>query len=181
MLLDLNALGKDHKFVGLGGFEVSDDHNLLAYTMDFTGFRQYALQVKDLRNGQTLPDTTDRVTSMAWAADNKTLFLTTEDDVTKRSDKLFRHVLGAPTFDLLYDEKDELYDIGVGKTRDQKYLDPRDRFQGHQRNALPVGRAARRTISPSSCRAKRSTGITSIIAKARSTSAPTRAASTSPS
>jgi oligopeptidase B len=60
---------------------------------------------------------------MAWAAaDNKTLFLTTEDDVTKRSDKLFRHVLGAAAFDLLYDEKDELYDIGVGKTRDRKYL-----------------------------------------------------------
>src|ERR1017187_7702335 len=122
VLLDLNALGKDHKFVGLGGFVVSDDDNLLAYTIDYTGFRQYALQVKDLRNGQTMTDTTVRVTSMAWAADNKTLFLTTEDDVTKRSDKLFRHVLGSPTLDLLYDEKDELYDIGVGKTRDRKYL-----------------------------------------------------------
>jgi oligopeptidase B len=122
VLLDLNALGKDHKFVGLGGFVVSDDQSLLAYTVDFTGFRQYALQVKDLRSGQTLPDTTARVTSLAWAADNKTLFLTTEDDVTKRSDKLFRHVLGSPNFDLLYDEKDELYDIGVGKTRDRKYL-----------------------------------------------------------
>ncbi len=42
VLLDLNALGKDHKFVGLGGFVVSDDHNLLAYTIDYTGFRQYA-------------------------------------------------------------------------------------------------------------------------------------------
>src|SRR5260370_15591453 len=59
---------------------------------------------------------------MAWAADNKTIFLTTEDDVTKRSDKLFRHVLGSTKFDLLYDEKDELYDIEVSKTRDRKYL-----------------------------------------------------------
>ena len=122
ILLDLNVLGKDRKFVGLGGLAVSDDHNLLAYTIDFTGFRQYALQVKDLRSGQTLSDTTARVTSMAWAADNKTIFLTTEDDVTKRSDKLFRHVLGSTKFDLLYDEKDELYDIEVSKTRDRKYL-----------------------------------------------------------
>src|SRR5260370_2583169 len=59
---------------------------------------------------------------MAWAADNKTMFLNTEDDVTKRSDKLFRHVLGSTKFDLLYDEKDELYDIEIGKTRDRKYL-----------------------------------------------------------
>src|ERR1035438_9814018 len=76
ILLDLNALGKDRKFVGLGNFVVSDDQNLLAYTIDYTGFRQYSLQVKDLRNGQTLPDTTVRVTTVAWAADNKALFLT---------------------------------------------------------------------------------------------------------
>jgi len=122
VLLDLNALGKDKKFVGLGGFVVSDDQNLLAYTIDYTGFRQYALQVKDLRTGQTLTDTTERVTSLAWAADNKTLFLVTEDAVTKRSDKLWRHVLGTAKFEELYDDKDELYEIEIGKTRDQKYL-----------------------------------------------------------
>ena len=122
VLLDLNELGKDRKFVGLGSFLVSDDQNLLAYTIDYTGFRQYSLCVKDLRTGKTLPDTIERVTSLEWAADNKTLFLVTEDATTKRSDKLFRHVLGAPKFEELYNEKDELYDIGVGKTRDLKYL-----------------------------------------------------------
>jgi oligopeptidase B len=122
VLLDLNELAKDHKFVGLGAFTVSDDQNLLAYTIDFTGFRQYGLQVKDLRTGKTLPDTTERVTSLEWAADNKTIFLVTEDAVTKRSDKLWRHVLGSPKFDEIYNEKDELYDIGIGKTRDLQYL-----------------------------------------------------------
>ncbi|HEY1339086.1 MAG TPA: S9 family peptidase [Bryobacteraceae bacterium] len=122
VLLDLNELAKEHKFVGLGDFVVSDDGNLLAYTTDFTGFRQYSLHVKDLRSGETLPDTTERVTSVAWASDNKTLFLVTEDDVTKRSDKLWRHALGADKFEPLYEEKDELYDIGVGKTRDKKFL-----------------------------------------------------------
>ncbi len=95
VLLDLNELGKDKKFVGLGSFVVSDDQNLVAYTIDYTGFRQFALYVKDLRTGQTLPDTFERVTSLAWAADNKTLFLVTEDAVTKRSDKLYRHALRA--------------------------------------------------------------------------------------
>src|SRR5450755_4374369 len=122
VLLDLNELAKAHKFVGMGAFVVSDDQNLLAYTIDYTGFRQFALRVKDLRTGQTLPDTTGRVTSLAWAADNKTIFLVTEDAVTKRSDKLWRHVLGATAFDELFNEKDELYDIGIGKSRDQKYL-----------------------------------------------------------
>ncbi len=122
ILLDLNELAKSHKFVGLGALAVSDDQTLLAYTLDYTGFRQYALQVKDLRSGQTLGDTTERVTSLEWATDNRTLFLTTEDAVTKRSDRLFRHVLGASTFETIYEEKDELYDIGLGKSRDKKFL-----------------------------------------------------------
>src|ERR1035438_6712081 len=49
VLLDLNELGADKKFVGLGAFKVSDDQNLLAYTIDYAGFRQFSLQVKDLR------------------------------------------------------------------------------------------------------------------------------------
>src|SRR6202050_5058965 len=122
VLLDPNELEKTHKFVGVGAFVVSDDSNLLAYTVDFTGFRQYTLQVKDLRTGRTLPDTVERVTSVVWGADNRTLFLTTEDETTKRSDKLWRHTLGAAAPVQLYDEKDELYDIGVDKTRDRKMI-----------------------------------------------------------
>ncbi len=122
IVLDPNELAKTHKFVGIGGTSLSDDGNLIAYAVDFTGFRQYSLQVKDLRTGATLPDTTERVTSLEFAADNRTLFLTTEDPVTKRSDKLWRHVLGTGSFEPIYEEKDELYDIGIGKTRDKKYL-----------------------------------------------------------
>ena len=116
-----NEMAKGHKFVGVGSTTVSDDDQLLAYTVDFTGFRQYSLQVKDLRTGQILPDTVARVTSVEWAADNKTLFLTTEDEVTKRSDKLWRHVLGSEKPTQLYNETNELYDIELERTRDKKY------------------------------------------------------------
>jgi oligopeptidase B len=122
ILLDLNELAKGKTYAGLGAFAVSDDQNLLAYTIDYSGFRQFSLQVKDLRSRDTLPDTTDRVTSVAWAADNKTLFLTTEDEVTKRSDTLWRHVLGSARFEPLYEERDELFDIDIAKTRDKAYL-----------------------------------------------------------
>jgi oligopeptidase B len=122
VLLDLNQLAVGKKFVGLGAFVLSDDQNLLAYTLDYTGFRQYTLQVKDLRTGQTYPDSAERVTSVEWADDNKTLFFVTEDAVTKRPDTLFRHVLGGPSADKLYHEADELYYMGVGKTRDKKFL-----------------------------------------------------------
>src|SRR5271157_3478862 len=122
VLLDLNELGKGRKFVGLGAFVVSDDQNLLAYTIDYVGYRQFSLQVKDLRSGATLPDTMERVDSVAWAADNRTLFLTTEDAVTKRANRAWRHTLGQKEFEPVYEEKDEIFRIGVNKTRDKKYL-----------------------------------------------------------
>ena len=122
VLLDLNELAEGRTFIGLGAFVVSDDQNLVAYTVDYTGFRQFSLRVKDLRTGQTLPDTFDRVTSLAWAADNKTVFLVTEDEVTKRSDRLWRHVCGLDKFEQIYNDADELYDIEISKTRDLKYL-----------------------------------------------------------
>jgi oligopeptidase B len=122
VLLDLNELGQGRKFAGLGAFVVSDDQNLLAYTIDYVGYRQFTLYVKDLRTGATLPDTIERVDSVAWAADNHTLFLTTEDEVTKRVNRAWRHTLDEKRFEPLYEEKDETFLLEVTKTRDKKYL-----------------------------------------------------------
>src|SRR5688572_19756691 len=122
VILDQNELAKGHKFMSLGTIIPSDDGNLLAYSTDNTGYRQYLLQVKDLRTGQLLPEKIERVTDVVWARDNKTLFYVTEDAVTKRSDKFFRHVLGADKNDLVYEEKDELFDIGVGRSRDKEIV-----------------------------------------------------------
>jgi oligopeptidase B len=63
----------------------------------------------------------ERVDSVAWAADNRTLFLTTEDAVTKRANRAWRHTLAQKDFAPLYEEKDETFGLGVEKTRDKKY------------------------------------------------------------
>ncbi len=122
LILDQNELAKGQKFMALGALLPSDDGNLLAFSTDNTGYRQYVLHVKDLRTGEILPEKIERVDSVVWATDNKTLFYVTEDAVTKRNDKLFRHSLGSDKYDLLYQEKDELFDIGVGRTRDKAII-----------------------------------------------------------
>ncbi len=122
IVIDQNELAKGQKFMAIGTFVPSDDGNLLAYSTDSTGYRQYVLQVKDLRTGEIFPEKIERVNGVAWATDNKTFFYVTEDAVTKRSDKFFRHVLGTDKFDLIYDEKDELFDIAVGRTLDKAVI-----------------------------------------------------------
>jgi len=121
VLLDVNELAKDRKYTAVGAMEVSPDGSRLAYTVDFTGFRQYRLQVKDLASGELLPDSAERVTSLAWAADNATLFYVEEAETTKRSYRLHRRLLGAAP-ELVYEEKDEAFDIGVGETRSEVFL-----------------------------------------------------------
>lgn len=120
-LLDANELGKGLAYFGIGGADVSDDDQQLAYSTDTTGFRQYTLHVKDLRTGAVQKDLAERVTSFEWAADGKTIFYVTEDAVTKRSDTLWRLELGkAP--EQVWQEKDEVFAIGVSRTRDRKWL-----------------------------------------------------------
>ena len=123
VLLDVNELAKGQIFMSLGEFEVSDDGNLLAYSTDNTGFRQYVLAVKDLRTGKTLPDHAERVGSVAWANDNKTFFYTIEDAQTKRQYRMYRHTAGTTGADaLVYEEKDERFNVNVGKSRSKAYI-----------------------------------------------------------
>ncbi|MGH9573254.1 MAG: S9 family peptidase [Candidatus Acidiferrales bacterium] len=122
VILDLNELATGHSFMSIGSFQPSDDGNLLAYTTDNVGYRQYTLHVKDLRTGKLLSDHAERVDSVVWAADNKTILYVTEDAVTKRKNKCFRHGLGASEPELVFEEPDELFDIAASRTRDRKFI-----------------------------------------------------------
>ena len=123
LLLDVNELAKGQKFMSVRDFAVSDDGNLLAYTTDNTGFRQYVLAVKDLRSGKLLSDHAERVGSVVWANDNKTIFYTVEDPTTKRQFQLYRHAAGSDGSDkLVYEEKDERFNVEAGKTRSKAYI-----------------------------------------------------------
>jgi oligopeptidase B len=122
VLVDLNALGKGLKFIGLGSLRVSNDGNLLAYSIDTNGHRDYELFVKDLRTGAAVAQAVGTVSSLAWAADNDTLFFTQEDPVTKRSCKLGRCELRTGRSEILLEEKDELFGLELSRSLDRAYL-----------------------------------------------------------
>ena len=54
----------------------------------------------------------------------RTLFYTVEDEEQKRQFQFFRHVVGTHFTEdaLVYEEKDERFNIGAGRTRDDKYI-----------------------------------------------------------
>jgi oligopeptidase B len=121
--LDLNVLAEGRAFISLGAYQVSDDGNLLAFSLDYTGFREYTLRVKNLASGDLYPDEVQRVSSVAWAADGATLFYVMEDEA-KRPYRLYRHRLGSdPALaHLVYEETDALFRLGVWRSRSKDFL-----------------------------------------------------------
>ncbi len=120
--LDLNGLAEGKPFLALGAYQVSDDGSLLAYATDDTGFRQYTLFVKDLRSGELLERVADRVGSVAWAADDRTLFYTVEEESTKRQYRLYRHRVGTDAHEIVHEEGDAAFNVGVYRTRSRRFL-----------------------------------------------------------
>lgn len=124
VLLDQNALAMGYNFCELGVFKISPDHRLLAFSIDTAGNERFTLRVKDLANGQLLPDAIpDTFYSVEWANDNRTLFYN-KQDAAWRPYQVFRHPLGAdPAHDtLVFHERDDAYWLQLIKTKDQKYL-----------------------------------------------------------
>jgi oligopeptidase B len=124
VILDGNLLAEGNAFFAFGATDVTGDGRWLAYTTDTTGFRQYTLHIKDLDTGETLPGEVERVGSVVWAADKRTLFYTVEDEEQKRQYQLWKHFLGTPHANdkLVYQEDDERFNLGAGRTRDGKFL-----------------------------------------------------------
>ncbi len=121
VILDLNVIGAGKAFVGAGAVVPSDDGTRLAYTLDTTGYRQYVLYVKDLRTGEVSAPMAERVGNVAWSTDGKMLMYTQEDSVTKRTYLVLRQPLGGKP-EVVYEEKDDLYELGLNRTRSKGYF-----------------------------------------------------------
>mgnify|MGYP006192013345 CR=1 FL=1 len=125
VMLDVNLLAAGKDFYQVANMQVSPDQQLLAYMEDTNGRRQYTLKVRDLRTGQDLPDQLTGLSgSIAWAKDNKTLFVFKNDPTTLLSTQVLQHTLGndASSAKLVYEEQDNSFYMGVGNTGDNNYV-----------------------------------------------------------
>ena len=124
VLLDENVLAEGHDYFALGNLEVSPDHRWLAYSTDTTGGERYTMRFIDLdtgkASGEDLPDTSY---SAAWANDNATVFYVRVDEAM-RPFQVWRHRVGTdPAGDaLVYEETDDHFYLGVGRTKDDRYI-----------------------------------------------------------
>lgn len=125
ILFDCNEMAKGHSYFQMTGLSVSDDNQWLAFGVDTISRRQYTIQIKNLVTNEILPTKIENTTgSSTWASDNQTFFYSRKDDVTLRSDKIYKHKLASNPADdtLVYHEKDETFDVSVFKSKSRKYI-----------------------------------------------------------
>ncbi len=125
VLLDVDKMAEGLPYFALGGYSISPDNKLMAYSVDTVSRREYVIQVRNLETGEILKDRISRTEGSAtWAADNKTIFYTAKNPITLLSEKIKRHTLGtSEDLDVtVYDEKDNTNYIGVGKSKNNKYI-----------------------------------------------------------
>lgn len=125
ILFNCNELAKGHSYFQLGGLSISPDNKYASFGVDVVGRRIYTIQVKNLQTGKLFGDKIENTTgSSTWANDNKTLFYTKQDKQTLRSDKVYKHKLGEDSSKdvLIYDEKDDTFDVSVSKEKSRKYI-----------------------------------------------------------
>lgn len=125
IMFDCNMLAEGQSYFKLGGLSISPDNKLAIFSVDTVGRRIYTIQVKNLETGEILEDTIEKVTGSAvWANDNHTIFYSSQDEVTLRSDKIFKHKLGTKQADdvLVYFEKDDTFNVEIAKSKSRKYL-----------------------------------------------------------
>lgn len=125
IMFDCNEMAKGHSYFQLGGLNISEDNKWVAFGVDTVSRRQYTIQVKNLQTNEILPFKIENTTGgSTWAGDNKTLFYTRKDEVTLRSDKIYKHKLGGDTKDdvLVFHEKDDTYTTFIYKEKSKKYL-----------------------------------------------------------
>jgi oligopeptidase B len=124
VLLDENAEAADHDYFRLGGFAVSPDQRLAAEAVDTNGSEVFRIRVRDLTTGELLDDEIPRAAyGIAWFEDSTTFLYTVPDDAW-RPYQVWRHTLGTPhdADVLLYEEADERFWLGVGRTRSRRFV-----------------------------------------------------------
>ncbi|HMA68736.1 MAG TPA: S9 family peptidase [Candidatus Mcinerneyibacterium sp.] len=123
IILDVNKLAKNYDYYDVGFYEISPDHNLLAFSYDTDGSERYSLKIKNLKTGEYLEDQIDNIGSFEWVNDNQTFYYTVLDEA-KRPHKLYRHKIGTEVKNdkLLFTENDDKYWMWVSSSKSRDYI-----------------------------------------------------------
>ena len=125
VILDVNKLAEGKAYLQLGGFALSDDQKLLAYSIDDNGGERYLVQVKDLASAEIIDAAvSDSMGQLVW---HKKLpgFYYTKLNAEWRPTKVLFHRLGTSQAEdqLIYEEQDPIFHMHISLSQSERYLE----------------------------------------------------------
>jgi oligopeptidase B len=125
IVLNVGELAAGHQQYQLGSWNVSPDNEHVAFSVDFTGGREFRIFVRTIATGETVDQGIDNASSdVVFAADNNTLFYIRNEQPTVRAYQVWRHRLGSnPKNDaLIYEESDPTFDLSIALSGSRKFI-----------------------------------------------------------
>lgn len=129
ILLDVNQLAQGHDYYNAYVSAISHDNNMMIWAEDTNGRRQYTLKVKDLTTNQELSSVQGTSGEAVFVDNDKHFLYIKNDPETLLGNKVYRHVITKQKSNknkqkdtLVYQEKDDSFYMGLGLTRDKKFV-----------------------------------------------------------
>lgn len=122
VLIDVDALARDHDYFVVADAQHSPDHKLFAYAEDAQGSEVYRIRVKDLDTGALLDHVVESSTGdFTFSPDSQYLFWTFRDD-NGRPTRIYRRPARGGADVLVYEEHDPGFFIGVGASASRAWI-----------------------------------------------------------
>jgi len=112
-------------YFGVGDLVVSDNHALLAYSLDLNGSEFYTIYVRKIIDEKLVTEKIENTSGgVAFSKDSKFIFYTLLNS-KHQPKKVFKHKIGSSLKEdeLIYEELDEKFTVGIGGlTSDRKFF-----------------------------------------------------------
>ena len=126
IVLDVSVLAVGHsQQCQFGNWTVSPDNTRVAFTVDFSGDREYRIFVRTIAGGNAVDQGIDSAaSSIVFAADSRTLFYVRNEPQTLRSYQVWRHRIGSMAANdvLVYEESDPTFSASLDLSKSRKFV-----------------------------------------------------------
>lgn len=120
LLFDVNKMAEDKRYYAFGGYSISPQNKVIAYSENTTGNDKWTLKFKHFAEEKVLPYSIDYVGGMIWLTDSTMLYVKLEDK-TFRASKVFKFNLKDGSSYLIYEEADVKFSVSVSKSRSKQF------------------------------------------------------------
>ena len=176
IVLDVGVLAARHpQQCQFGAWAVSPDNTRVAFTVDFSGDREFRIFVRAIAGGAIVDQGIDSAaSSIVFAADNRTLFYVRNEPQTLRSYQVWRHRIGSAAGNdvLVYEERDPTFSVSLDLSKSRRIHPARPRRRAMAGNSATCPSISRPGNSGSSSRAGAASSTRPTMSATNSSSAP---------